>query len=120
MVEKYIFGLITVNGETFNYDIETDWSGAVLPWQREDGHTIGIEDVERAVAKNPESIVIGTGEKGFARVTEEAKLFIEGRGIQLVIDKTEEAVKTFNVLKDDSFEEEGRQNRVVGLFHLTC
>ena len=34
--------------------------------------------------------------------------------------ETEAAVKTFNIRKEDSPEEEGRQEKVIGLFHLTC
>jgi hypothetical protein len=63
--------------------------------------------------------IIGTGESGLAKVTDKAKTEILSRGIGLIIDKTEEAVKTFNIQKGES-EEEGKQKKVIGLFHLTC
>ena len=46
--------------------------------------------------------------------------FIKEKGIGLIIDKTEQAVKTFNIICEKSKEEEGRQEKVIGLFHLTC
>jgi len=72
------------------------------------------------VEQNPDTIVIGTGETGLAKVTEDAQKFIKEKGIKLVIDITEQAVKTFNVINEESEEEEGDQSRVIGLFHLTC
>jgi hypothetical protein len=55
-----------------------------------------------------------------AQVTEDAQKEIKMRGITLIIDRTEQAIKTFNVRKEESFEEEGKQEKVIGLFHLTC
>jgi hypothetical protein len=120
MIEEYKFGQITIDGKNYDNDVQTDWNGEVSEWRRKNSHLILAEDVGRAVDKNPETIVIGTGEDGVATVSEEAKIFIQEKGIELLIDKTEEAVKTFNIKKEDSLEEEGRQERVVGLFHLTC
>jgi len=120
MIEKYEFRSITIDGKTYEYEVEVRWTSEILKWWREESHVIDVEDVKRAVEQNPETIVIGTGESGIARVTEEAKKFIQGKGIKLVIDKTEEATKTFNVINEESVLEEGKQNKVIGLFHLTC
>lgn len=120
MIEEYRFGIITIDGTSYDIDVQTDWHGEVLSWPKLQDHLIGVEDVRRVVGKNPETLVIGTGEDGMAIVAEEAKIFIQEKGIELLVDKTGEAIKTFNILKEDSSEEEGRQERVVGLFHLTC
>ncbi len=55
-----------------------------------------------------------------AEVTEEAKKFIQEKRIKLIIDKTEETTRTFNIINEESEEEEGEQDKVIGLFHLTC
>jgi hypothetical protein len=120
MIDEYKFGSITILGKTYKYDVEVRWTGEVLKWWRKESHIIDVEDVERAIEQNPETIVIGTGQMGIAQVTEGAKKFIQERGIRLIIDKTEEAVKTFNIILEESEEEEGKQNKVIGLFHLTC
>jgi hypothetical protein len=118
MIEEYHFGFITIDGKTYNHDVEVRWTGEVLKWWRRESHLIDVEDVKRAIEQSPDTIIIGTGESGVARVTEEAKKEIKSRGIELIIDMTEPATKTFNIIKEES--EEGRQKKVIGLFHLTC
>ena len=131
MIEHYRFGSITIDGKIYNDNVEVRWTpkeskhptgqaGEVLPFQFQQRHTFNIETIKGAVEQNPEIIIIGTGESGLAMVTEEAKDFIREKGIELIIDKTEEAVKTFNVINEESIEEEGEQKKVIGLFHLTC
>ena len=120
MIEEYKFGSITIDGKTYDYDVEVRWTGEVLKWWRTESHVIDVEDVKRAVEQNPDTIIIGTGESGVARVTEDAQKFIKEKGIKLIIDLTEEATKTFNIRKEESLEEEGKQEKVIGLFHLTC
>lgn len=120
MVEKYKFGSITINGKTYNHDVEVRWSGEVLKWWRKESHIIAPEDVKRAISESPDVIIIGTGESGMAEVTEKTKKEIESKGINLIVDKTEEATKTFNIISEESREEEGEQRKVIGLFHLTC
>jgi hypothetical protein len=59
------------------------------------------------------TIVIGTGAHGVMRVPSATKQFIEERGINLVVEKTKKAVKTFNELR-----EEGADAAIA--MHLTC
>ena len=120
MIEDYQFGSITVDGETHNHDVQVFWTGDVFDWWRKESHVVDVEDIIDVVEQNPESIVIGTGQGGMMKVTEAAKKFIEGRGIKLFIDHTEQAIKTFNIRKEDSREENGKPEKVIGLFHLTC
>ena len=120
MIQEYRFGSITIDGKIYNSDVEVRWTDEVLSWWRKESHRIDIQDVERAVEQNPEIIIIGTGESGVAKVTETAENFIKGRGIELIIDRTEEATKTFNIIREESKEEEGEQRKIIGLFHLTC
>ena len=120
MIEEYHFGLITIDGKIYNYDVEVRWSGEVLKWWRKESHTIDFEDIKRVINQNPEVIIIGTGESGVAEVTERTKEEIKSKGIELIIDITEEAIKTFNIICEESEKEEGKQRKVIGLFHLTC
>lgn len=120
MIEEYKFGFITIDGQTYRHDVGINWLGEVFDWLRTESHIIDAEDIIDALEQGPQTIVIGTGEQGMAQVTERAKKEITSRGIELIIDRTEQAVKTFNVRKEESVEEEGVQEKVVGLFHLTC
>lgn len=120
MIEEYRFGLIIIDGTTYNHDIEITWEDEVLEWWRKESHVIDVDDIKKAIEKNPDTIIIGTGESGIAKVTGEAKEAIQSKGIKLIIDRTEQAAKTFNVINEESEEEEGKQDKVIGLFHLTC
>ena len=120
MIEDYQFSSITIDGEMYNHDVQIFWTGQVFDWWRKESHIIDVEDIIDTVEQNPESIVIGTGQSGMAEVTEAAKKFITARGIKLFVDHTEQAVKTFNIRQEDSQEENGKPEKVIGLFHLTC
>jgi len=120
MIEEYKFGSITISGKTYTEDVEVRWTDEVLKWWRKESHVVDVEDVKRAIEQNPDTIIIGTGESGLVKVTEKAKKEIQSKGIKLIIDLTEQATKTFNVRKEESEEEEGKQEKVIGLFHLTC
>lgn len=113
MIKEYHFGLIVINEKNYNNDVEVRWTGDVLKWWRGKGHIIDIEDLKRVIEQNPEIIIIGTGESGMAKITEEAQKEIHLKGIKLVIDKTKEAIKSFNLLKE-------KKRKIIGLFHLTC
>jgi len=113
MIEDYHFGSITILGKTYDYDVEVRFNEEVLAWQRKESHLIDVENVERAVDQMPRTIIIGTGEAGVARVTGEAKNFIKEKGIELIIKKTGKATEIFNDLKN-------KNEKVIGLFHLTC
>ncbi len=120
MIEEYKFGSITIDGKTYDYDVEVRWTGEILKWWRAASHVIDIDDLKGALEQNPEIIIIGTGESGQAQVTDALKEGIRSKRIKLIIDLTEQATKTFNIINEDSTEEEGEQRRVIGLFHLTC
>jgi hypothetical protein len=119
MIEEYKFGIITVDGKNYKEDIWLDWEGGISDWQRQNHGSVSVNDVTSAVKINPEVMVIGTGRDGSLEVSEEVQELITQKGIRLIVDRTEEAVRTFNILKEDSLEEEGRQCKVVGFFHLT-
>lgn len=120
MIEEYHFGSIRIDGKTYNRDVEVRWTGQVLDWQRQNSHNIDEDAVKRAVEQKPDVIVIGTGESGLAQVTEGAKLLIAEQGAKLIIDIAGEAIKTFNIIQQESIEEQGEQTKIIGLFHLTC
>jgi len=120
MIDEYKFGSIIIDGKTYNHDVEVLWTGEVLKWQRSESHLIDVEDLKRALEQCPDTVVIGTGESGIAKVAKDAKDFVIEKGIKLIVDKTEEAVKTFNVINEGLGEEKDKQNKVIGLFHLTC
>ncbi len=120
MIEEYKFGYIKIDGKEYDFDVEVRWTGEVLKWWRKESHIFDVDDVKRATEQKPDIIIFGTGESGMAKLTEGAEDFLRERGIEFIVDKTGEAVKTFNVILERSKEEEGEEKKVIGLFHLTC
>ena len=112
MIDGYVFGKISINGENYDKDVEIRWTGEVLEWKAEEGHVFALSDIERAVAKAPDIIIFGTGQDGLTKVSDEAKTELLNRGIEYVICKTKEAVKDFNISVYG-------KKKVIGLFHLT-
>lgn len=113
MIEEYHFGSITINGKTYNDDVEVRWTAEVLDWSFRERHMIDLEEVKRAADQNPDTIVIGTGESGGAQVTDAAQEEIKSRDIDLIIDITRSSIRIFNQLIEE-------KKKVIGLFHLTC
>jgi hypothetical protein len=58
----------------------------------------------------PKFIVFGTGASGCMRVTEEAKQFLQEKGIRVYEERTEDAVRRFNALEEGG----------MAALHLTC
>lgn len=113
MINKYEFGLIAVNGKEYRHDVVVFWNGLVENWERFESHNISSDDVTFALSKDPETVIIGTGEEGIVEVSDGAKKTIIDKGLNLAIEKTEEAARIFN-------DQAARGKKVVGLFHLTC
>lgn len=112
MIEEYHFGSIKIDGETYNHDVQIGLDNEVKLWWRNQSHQIEKRDIEEVLSQNPEVIVIGTGEMGVAKISEEAQQETKAKSIELIIEPTSEAVKSFNSLK--------KEKKVAGLFHLTC
>jgi len=113
MIDEFQFGSITVNGQKYDFDVEIRAKGEVLRWSREKSHVFNLKDVERVTAENPEIIILGIGVYGLAQVSGEVQEFFENKGIKLIIEKTDQAVRFFNNLIKE-------KKKVIGFFHLTC
>ena len=112
MIDGYVFGKISINGEAYEKDVEVRWTGEVLDWKAQEGHVFSLSDIERAVAKAPELIIFGIGQDGLSKVSDEARNELLNRNIEYVVCKTREAVKDFNISVYG-------KKKVIGLFHLT-
>ena len=107
-INKTSFGSITVNGKKFNTDISIDADGIIE--EKEKSHKITKEDLENLLLKEPEIVIVGNGQKGLAKITDEGRNFIEKEKTSLIELKTLEAIEYFNKIK----------KRKAGIFHVTC
>jgi len=81
-------------------------------WWRREGHRLHVEDLKEVFQERPEVLIVGTGYSGLMRVPNEVSDYVKTIGIELIVQSTKEACKTFNRLV--------QSKRVVAALHLTC
>ena len=113
MIDSYSFGRIVVDGTAYTNDIKIIDEAVIPEWWRKSGHTVAPEDVADLVQSQPDVVVIGKGKPGFMSTSAEARRLFADHGIQLLEEKTSQAIQTFNRLH-----REGK--KVCAGFHLTC
>jgi hypothetical protein len=113
MIDSYRFGEITIDGVRYSTDLIILPSRIRENWWRREGHRLCIEDLDEILEERPEILVVGTGYSGLMRVPREVIDRLREGGIEVIVQRTLEAWKTYNRLLS-----EGR--RVAAAFHLTC
>ena len=114
------FGYIVINGKRFNHDIVVHVDGSITKRNKELSkpfkkgfHTpLAPPEVEPLLDEKPEVFIIGSGQYGALPVLEETKNIIKNSGVELVLEKTPKALKTFMNLR--------KNRKVVAIFHVTC
>ena len=113
-VDAYSFGRITIDGVDHTSDVIILPDGVRSPWWRAaGGHVYATEDLGPVLRAAAEWVVLGTGCYGRVNVPGATVEALTAAGSEVVIEPTDQAVKTFNRLVD-----EGRV--VVAALHLTC
>jgi len=112
-VEAYSFGEIVIDGRRYTSDVIIRPDGVLADWWRKEGHKLHMEDLDKALEVEPEVLVVGTGYMGLMKVPDDLLAELRARGIEVVVETTREAWRTYNKLA-------GEGRRVVGAFHLTC
>jgi hypothetical protein len=116
-IDSTNFGSITVDGETFGYDIIIRLNGQIEKREKTlskevygTSHKISLEEAKYIYENETEKIIIGTGQTGFVELSEEAEdFFIEKKcGIELF--PTPLAIDRWNEM----------EGRISAMFHVTC
>lgn len=111
MIDSYKFGSITIDGKNYRHDVIV-YKNEVTEWWREQGHNVAIEDLEK-VPQDIKIFVMGNGASGCCAFPDATKKYLEEKGIEVIIQETGDAYKTFNELIK-------KGKNVAGGFHLTC
>ena len=109
MIDEYSFGRIVINGTVYTSDVIIV-DGTVHTWWRKQGHVLNPEDLKPIMEAAPHTLVVGTGAYGVMKIPEKTVQFIKDHNITLIAEKTDKAVKTFNVLTE----------KKAAALHLTC
>ena len=111
-IDRYEFGLIVIEGQTFKNDVLI-WPGRVKSdWWRQEAHLLQLDDVAEALAANPQVLVVGQGEPGKMQVDPALAAYLQERGVELMAHPTREACRVINDLSG--------KRRLAAALHLTC
>jgi hypothetical protein len=112
LIERYEFGLIVIEGQTFRNDVLI-WPGRIKrDWWRREGHLLQLDDVAEALAANPQVLVVGQGEPGKMQVDPSLAAYLKDQGVELLVHPTREACRVINALSGT--------RRLAAALHLTC
>lgn len=110
MIDSYKFGEIVINRKTYTNDVIIFPGHVKSDWWRKEGHLLQSEDLKDVFEAKPEKLIIGTGYNGLMKVSEDVFSKANELGIELIVKKSEDACKLYNIEKN---------NTVIAL-HLTC
>ncbi len=111
-VNSFQFGSIVIDGKAYSSDVIVTYKGKVKEAKTKLRHLLKDELFE-LLFERPEIVLIGTGEDGLMKVSEDAKAFAVERKIEVLALPTLEAVAKFNELVKAG-------KAVVAYFHVTC
>lgn len=116
-IDSTNFGSITVDGETFDYDILIRLNGQVEKREKAlskevygTSHKVSLEEAKYIYEEGTEKIIIGTGQTGFVKLSEEAEDFFAGKKCGIELFPTLWAIERWNEL----------EGRIVAMLHVTC
>lgn len=111
-IEHYSFGRIVIDNKTYTSDLIIYPNKIDSSWWRKEGHLLQIDDLVDVLKENPEIIIVGTGYSGVMKVSPEVLRLLESKSIDVIIEKTPNAVNTFNQIS--------KYKRTIACLHLTC
>ena len=116
-IDRTEFGSITVDGEIYDHDIVIRLSGDVKKRKKKlskerygTSHTVSAEEAEHIYDDGAEQVIVGTGQHGVLKLSDEAEAFFRKHGCKTQAVPTPDAVRAWN-------EAEGK---VIAMFHVTC
>jgi len=113
MIDKYEFGQIVVDGQTYESDVIILPDGVVVgDWQHKEEHVLHPKDVKSILEAAPEVVVIGQGSVKNMRVLPETEERLKATGIEVLAFKTAKACETYKELRN--------QRKVAAVLHVTC
>jgi len=116
-IDKTKFGSIIVDGEKYDYDLLIRLSGKVEKRKKKlskeiygTSHIISLAEAEYVFEDGAETIIIGSGQSGQVKLSDEAAAFFQQKNCKVELLPTPEAIHQWNKAKSST----------IGLFHITC
>jgi hypothetical protein len=111
------FGSITIEGRVLTRDVLIRMDGEVKKRKKSlskavygTSHVISLDEARHVYQKGASRIIVGTGQSGLTRLSEEAASYFRRKGCRADLLPTPIAIEAWNEAA----------GAVVGLFHITC
>jgi hypothetical protein len=111
------FGSITVDGEVYDHDIVIRLSGNVKKRKKKlskerygTSHTVSVEEAEHIYDDGAEQVIVGTGQHGVLKLSDEAEAYFKDHGCSVQALPTPDAVKAWN----------NAEGKTIAMYHVTC
>ncbi len=116
-IEDTKFGIITIDGKTYQHDVVIRLSGDVIKRKKKlskkyygTSHMLSKDEARFVFEKGCKQLVLGSGQMGNVRLSPEAEAYFAKKGCEVLLRPTPEAIQLFNK----------SHAKKVGLFHVTC
>jgi hypothetical protein len=116
-IDETQFGSVTIDGNLFEHDVLIRLGGKVEKRKKKlskavygTSHTISLAEARHVHQKGAARLLIGAGQQGRVRLSEEAVALFKRRRCQVELLPTPEMIPVWN----------RAEGAVIGLVHVTC
>lgn len=116
-IDSTRFGSITIEGQHYDRDVIIRLDGQVKKRKKKlskalygTSHVISRDEAEHVYQAGAERLIIGGGQFGMVRLSDEAEGYFQDRNCQVDVMPTKAAIEAWNEAGEG----------VIGLFHITC
>jgi hypothetical protein len=116
-INSFNFGFIVVDDKQYSRDIIILPDGTVKDRDPSKGrlgsHTISKNEIDALISEGADTILIGTGVEGMARLAHDAERYVTKPDLNITVLPSSQIVKKYNQHIEDG-------ERVAALIHVTC
>lgn len=116
-IDSTKFGSIQIAGKTYDHDVLIGLDGKIRKRKKKlskkiygTSHNLSRDEAEYVYEEGAERLIIGTGQYGRVKISDEAREFFQAHDIEVELAPTPEALRRWN----------DAEGRVIALFHTTC
>jgi len=118
IIDRTEFGSIEIEKSVFKHDVIINLDGQVRKRKKKlskaiygTSHIISLDEAKHVYEKGAKLLIIGAGQYSQVNLSDEAEIFFKQEKCKVKLKSTPKAIKTWN--KTD-------EQKIIGLFHVTC
>ncbi|MBI2109901.1 Mth938-like domain-containing protein [Candidatus Woesearchaeota archaeon] len=112
MIDEYKFGSFRIKGKNYLDDVKIIGNKVRGYSLMDHRKGLTLEDMKDIIEAKPKIVIIGSGATGLLIINKDVKDFLRTSGSQVIVEKTSDAVGTFNRLTKEN-------NNVAAFLHAT-